>query len=477
MALATQIPGDERRPGQFFIFRIGQGARGLTPLPGRVALVGTRASNGSQPANQPVQVFSSADADVRFGQSSPAALMARAAFAAGRDRGASPEIWVVGMPEPASEQSTAAAYRLAITGAVGASGTIRLRIAGRTIKLGVARNTALAEVSTALDTAIDSAAADLPVAALAAGTDVLLTSRVRGENGNGLVIDILETPPGLAIEPAQVESGTGVSDMTAALDALLTTHYQFVAVENHHVDDVAALLGHADECWHPAEKRWRQLVMAETGTLATAMALQATANDFRQIVIGAESFPQTPAQLATYMAVVFATTRDPATSVDRVELPGIALPASESDLPLGSEINTALANGVTILGANDNRTTARVEKGITTQTTRNNVPFDDLVDVSVVQALIYGTRQIEIAVGAGFEQPKNTARKRGEIRSVVLSIMRELEEREIWEDVDGVLRELVVVADPTDPTRAVVEIPAKVVKPLHQILHNISVQV
>ena len=58
MALATRIPDNERRPGQLFIFRIGQGARGLTPLPGRVALVGAKASDGTQPVNQPVQVFS-----------------------------------------------------------------------------------------------------------------------------------------------------------------------------------------------------------------------------------------------------------------------------------------------------------------------------------------------------------------------------------------------------------------------------------
>src|SRR3546814_3740184 len=78
---------------------------------------------------------------------------------------------------------TAATGTLTVTGAATASGTIVLYIGGQRITVGVTSGDAAAAVATAIVAAI-TAAADLPVAAVALLGVVTLTAKHKGVAGN-----------------------------------------------------------------------------------------------------------------------------------------------------------------------------------------------------------------------------------------------------------------------------------------------------
>jgi phage tail sheath gpL-like len=468
MTIDTGLSVSDRIPGRYASFNIAAAARGLTPLSQRIVLVGIL-KGGSVAAATPTQIFSEADADAKFGTGTELALMCRWALKAARDYGSSPEIWGIGI----AEDGTAAVQTLTVTGPATEAGAVVIRIAGREITFGVANGAVQNDIAADLEAAIDAKVKELPVTAASATNVVTCTHVTEGVNGNDVEYEVIAQPAGVAIALAQSVAGATAVDITASLDLLLDKDYDIVAIANHAAADVADLAAHIAEAWNPATKRWRHSVMAERGSIATGQALATAADEYGQMVVQAEGFRNTPAEIAAYVGTMLAAESDPARPWSDVPLPSLYLPDA-GDIPLRAELNSAIAGGLFMLSTNEAQTEAKIVRAVVTQVTLSSVPFFEVLDYVITRSMYWGLRQIDIAQGLAFPRAKKNERTRKAVRSVTLRAMKRLEEIEVWQNVDAHAAELVVETDATVATRLNVAIPAAVVPPLEQIANVVN---
>jgi phage tail sheath gpL-like len=474
MSIQTSVPVSTRRPGTFFEFNIANAARGLVPLERRIVLVGMQGAAATKTALEVNQVFSEADADLFYEQSSELALMAKFALRSGKRFGVSAEVWAIGIAAPTG---VAATNTFTVSGTATASGEVILGIAGRTIRAPVANGDSDATVAAAIDSAIQEQEVDLPVTTGVVAAVVTITHLTTGVNGNDVVAETLDdSVSGITVAAAVGVAGTGAYDITTALDNLGDKDYDLVAIGNHESTDVADLASHLDDMFDPGTKRWRHTIMAETGTLSTAQALATAADNFRQMVVTAEGFRNTPAEIAAYVGMPIASEPDPALPFNSVTLPDLTLP-DPADIPTNAEIESAIGGGLLMLSANEQQTQALIVRGVTTQVTLSSSPFFVMLDVTISKSMFFTARQVDSALKVAFPRAKKSGRTKRRVRSVVLQRLKAVEEQEIIQNVDALAGELLVEDNPTNPDRLDVAIPTSVVPPLNQIVNVINLLV
>jgi phage tail sheath gpL-like len=468
MAVTHSVPSALLVPGVYVEFNIAAASRGLTPISRRVALVGTKTAAGEQDELVPVQAFSDADADRLFGVGSPLALMCKFGFRGARDYGGGAELHAVAIDDPGD---TAAEHTLTITGDADEGGEIVVEIAGREVRTTVEPGDDPTAQATKLDAAIDALKAELPVTSASALGVVTTTATVTGVNGSDLVITVVETPAGVSIAVAESVPGVGVTDITAALDALATDDYDWIAIENHQAADVADLAAHLAETWASGVKRWRFTRMAETGDLSTFTALCEAADDFKQCFTWSEDNPLMPGEIAAYRAMIDAA-REPTltTTLNGLALPSIPLPpkASWPQPGLAGEQQAAMSSGGEVL-APDERGVMRLVRAVTSKTTHDGVAYKAMVDTLIGEGMVYTARQCEIA-WAAFSDAKKSARVRRQIRSVTYGVLKRLEGLEVLQNVDEHKGQLTVEPDGVDVNAAVAAIPTSVIPGLAKLI-------
>jgi phage tail sheath gpL-like len=471
MAILTDMPSTYRVPGTGVKFDITSGARGLVALPRRVALVGVRATgSGTATSLVPYQIFVDGDGDTLFGAGSELALMCRAALKAGRLSGKMPEIWAVGIAAPAGVAST---KTLTVTGPATGSGNIALRIAGRPISVPVASGDTATTMAAAIDAAIDLVAASgiLPITASSAAAVATLTANQIGVNGEDLKVAVDSTPTGVAVAVASGVTGTGVYDITAALDVLRNQHYNAIVTANHAATDVSDLAAHITERSASGVKKWVFSFLATTGTLSAATTLATAANSEYQVVVAAEDFPNLPGEIAAHVAVTRIAEEDPSLTVSGRVLDLYPPPAASVFTEgVGGEQDAALAGGVTPL-ALDTEGKVKIVRLVTTKTTHNGAPFDNLRDFGVPYTLTWVGEQADTLVTVFMSDPRNkkmTANTRKRLRSRLLGMLRAAEALEYIQNVELHKDEVQVEPDATVKTRMNYDIPVSVVPGLEQ---------
>lgn len=470
MTITHNIPANTRKPGVYVNFNLLAAGRGLRQFTNRMVAVGLKLAAGTATALEPVQVFSDADADRLFGAGSELALMCRWAMKAARDHGVSAELWAVPIADPAG---TADVDKFTIAAGIAAeAGDIVVKIAGRVIRAGVDAGDDQDAAATALEAAINALGAELPVTAAVNGVnpnEVDATARQTGVNGADIAYEVVSYPDGLTTSVATSVAGAGAYDVTAALDVLGDKDYDMVALANHTSTDIDDCDAHLDEMFAAGQKRWRHTIMAETGVLSAGTTLATAANDYRQMVVSAEGFPNTPGEIAAYLAMTIAARTDPALPFNHLELGSLYLPAA-SKVPLDSEIETALAAGATVLSVNEQQTRATCVRAVTTKTTESSAPYYELLDITISRSLFYFARQVVAALQVAFSQAKQNQRTRDAIRGVILDVAYRVEELEIIQNVDAHKDEFVVDTDSVDVTAVAAAIPTSVVPPLAKVI-------
>lgn len=533
MAIKTSIGTNVRKPGTFAEFDVTSAARGLVPLTNRVALVGARlnapnwagstayslhqyvtnggnvyrcvvagtsaAAGGPTHASgdaadntvtwrfvqaallgstaTPTQMFTDSDADKYWGKNSELALMVRAALKVGAQMGSMPEIWAVALDDVGGAARQIYTITIAVTTA--AAGDIVLQIGGRTIRAGVAAGDSASTIATTLRNAIESLAAkgDLPGASTISGAVVTFAVANAGVNGASLKTpELVSRPAGVTVTIATGGTGSGAYDITASLDTLIDKRYNAIAIANHASADISDLKAHIDARNAPAVKHFTQAYLAENGTLSEATTL-ATAANYKEItVVSAEDFPNLPAEIAAAFATMVESKSDPAYNFDGQELP-LYLPAAAS-IPTNAEIETALAGGATILTANEARDRAVVVRWVTTQTQVNGVAFENLLDGSNTRSLFYSAVQVDLKLKTVLAGAKKNDRTKKRVKSVVIDVLRKLEEIEVLKNVETHLGEVQVEDDAVVTTRLNVAVPNSVVPNLHQlaVVHTLLIE-
>ncbi len=485
MPINTGISPSLRRPQTFHTKQYLQGGRALVPLPQRALLIGTM-KGGTAVAGTIYAIDDAQQTDALFGVGSPLALMCRKAFETCAVLGAGPFLFAVGVAEPGA--GVQRVQTITATGPATAAGTVVFRIAGRTFNVGVANGDSANTIAAAIESAIDAARLLLPLTASVAGAVVTTTHVAKGENGQDCLIEVVSVPAGVTVVVAQTSAGTGVMDPTAALAAAAGPEYDAIALENHKAADIALAITHVTASWGAAEKKWRWILFGETGSIGTATALAAAANDRAILLLNCELSPSLPCELAVAGAIAKLSKSRPNGNWDGQKLP-IYPPPDAYDFT-NSEVESALAAGITPLKAVvDPQTRVQqpgvvaIQKFVTTKTTESGVPFEALRDLAVPRTGAYLARQIDAAFVQRFGAAANpdgvllTDDTIGQIRDMVANILYTAQDARIVTNVDVDLQSLVVEKDLSSPGRVNVDVTYTVVLGLHQVafVHRVTI--
>lgn len=477
MSLSSSVPTSLRTPQTFHEFHHVKAGGGLTALPLRVLLVGVKSSAGTATAETPVQAFDLADAITKAGQGSELALMAAKAFEQGllnqaSGRGGMPEVWLCPIAEPGV--SVAAAQTLTVTVTTAEAGTIHLRIAGRDIFVGVSAGDAQNTIAAAIEDAIDALVRDLPVTAGVAANVVTCTHVTTGTNGNDVVYEVVAKPAGVTIASAQSAAGTGTVDVTAALDAAVDKNYDAVVLSIHSSTAVSDAAAHLTAMWGYAQKFWRWVFIGDKATLATAQGYATSADSEKILVVSCEQSPSLPSEIATAAAVMAFGVERPNANFDGVELALYPPPASYAYS--GSEIESALAGGVTPLKPTASGARLQCVRLVTTRITSGGAPFFALADLAFSRTLAYRATQYDVAYATRFQQeiidgalsdPEATLLAR--VRDMCVGIDREMGRLGYLRDVETTVPQIQVEEAASPAGRLLVQAPCQVAGPLHQV--------
>ena len=482
MPISTTVPSTLLTPQGFHTFAHVAAGSGLAPLPLRVLLVGTKSSAATAATETPVQAYDLADAITKAGQGSELALMAAKAFEQGalnasQNRGGQPEVWLCPIAAPAG---VAAAQTLTVTVTTALAGTLVVRIAGRTINVGVSAGDSQNTIATALKNAIAAQIRDLPVTAGVATNVVTCTATHAGTNGNDIVYEVVSAPSGVSVASAQSVAGTGTIDITAALDAAVDRNYDAVAVSIHSAAAVSDALAHLAAMWGYAQKFWRWLFIGDKASLGTAQGYATSADSEAILIPSCEQSPSLPSEIATAAAVLAFGQERPNANLDGAELALYPPPASYAYT--AAEIESALAGGVTPLKPTASGTRLQVVRMITTKMTQSSVPFTALMDLGISRTLAYRATQYDLAFRTGFQaevidgaltNPDATLLRR--IRDMCVGIDRELGRLKYLRDVEDTIPQIQVEEASAPAGRVLVQAPCRVAGPLHQAaFHHVN---
>jgi phage tail sheath gpL-like len=488
MPIETGVPSSLARPQTFHRFSYLRGGGQLVPLQQKVALMGTMYDPDTV-EGEPGQVYeinSAEQADKLFGTGSELALMVRQAYGTQRVLGRGPRIVAIGVEAPTGGGAAAATFTLTVTGTATESGNLVLKASGRRFKVGVVEGDDATDVAESIVEMLSRSVDELAFTVDNAAGIVTATYNHTGENGDDLVFEVESMPAGIAVAVAVGVAGVGVLDLSTAYTAIEGIDIDGFVVSNHTADDVEDYVDHVTAMWQPSEKRWRWGFMADTTSLASATTLAQAANDRAIVVVSMEGSPSLPFEIATSVAVAAFSRTRPNATFNKMELP--VYPPAQADAYNGSEVETGIAAGLTILTPIERGRVvvgdrSKIERLVTTKTTENAQPFLQCRDIGVPRTGAYLARQLDIKYEERFGPNANPdgvlmddlADDR--IRDMVAALWHDAAAVSYIKNVDADLAELLVETDEEVPERFNVQTAMTVVLGLHQVAyaHNVKV--
>lgn len=363
MPIETSIPENWNLP-LFWATVDGSQAGNLTEV-GPALLVGQMFTSGSQAGtatpNVAIPVGSLALAGNLFGVGSMLYRMVEAFF----NSNVTQELWAMPVADP--EAGVAASGKIAFAGTeVTGSGVLTIYIAGQKVQITVASTDTGQSIATNLVAAIN-ALPEMPVTVAVDGTTnttVDLTCKWLGLTGNdiGMVGNYLGlyggeiTPPGVTYAITAMASGAGEPDFTAAIAAIQTQEFDYVAMP---YTDTASMDSWNTEYGFSSGGRWsyvRQqygfIVNAFRDDYADALdwGLDQNAPVMSTMVIEQDSPSPVWEWSAAYCALAaLGFTDDPARPLQTLEMIGI-LPARTQNRFSQTELNNLTNSGLAIQG-------------------------------------------------------------------------------------------------------------------------------
>ena len=481
MVISHDFPSDQRQPDILHQFDFFSASRGLVPQDRRAIMVGIHDGTGTATDNLPVQIFNEEGADEAFGQGSELALMCRKAFETVRLIGTSPQIWALPLADPAG---TAQSSTLTVTGTATESGDLVIKYAGRTITVPVADADVQNSIAAAIESKFDEifVTGILPSTAGVAVNVVTLTSVWTGLSAADIGDPTIEENiAGVTVVAANLTTGATAVTLDTPLDSLLSKQYNALAIAQHDTTSAVAVETHLEEAWN--NKLWGFAYMAEHGLLATATTLQAAVDNLRIVIGAAENAPGLESETAAAMAAAVESKAKPNFNFDAFELP-LFLP-DDTDIWTsgpGGEIEALLAGGVTPLIPNASRSRLTIVRLITSQTTFNSAPTEQVKDLANPRTVAFMAFQLDTGLRIKFPaanlEGDDGQETLDQIIDVIYDILKETETLKILKNVDSHFDELIAEIDVTTPTRAVASVPEAVVQNLHQIVvvHRLFVE-
>lgn len=461
---------------------------------------------GTQANATPVLLASSDDAASYFGLGSEIHTMARAVFAQ------YPDATLYGCSVAEGGGSAASVVCTFATTATAAY-TVRIRACGETIDVPVFTGDTAATIATAVATAVN-AATWLPYYAQTSTGAVTFTAKCNGPRGNDLVVMLsfvssagIETPittssttsPGATTgimsggaasgNIYRFSGGTTQDSFATALSAIASTRYNRIVGACTDATNIGRISTHIASQSSVTTQKREQGICATLDTLGNATTLATGVNaarmqiawHYNSLVPACMVAAQVCAarvngdSLTGVAAPLPGENADPDANLSGVQLATIPMQNNIDDQPTSTEVESALNNGLTVLGASTARPGyAVLVLSITTLSLVNGLQNYSVLLTGYVTVCDYVAdgEQAALAVRyAGFKLGSNDANGEPpkaplvttpqQIRASVLLDLKGYESQGIIRDVDANASLLVVEASGVTPGRVDMDIPVE----------------
>ena len=461
MAVAfDQVPRTIRIPGVYIEVAAGQSSG--APVPFRSLVIGQRLASGAVDEGIPRLMATAADAAADFGAGS----MIQSMVAAFRRQNPLGELWGIALDDAAG--ATQATVTVTVTAAATGGGTISLYIAGRLVSVGISGVATVAAVAAAINAAVTSLGALLPVTSGVVLGVVTLTARNAGAASD---LDVRvgygatdSLPPGVALTVAAGAAGATDPDIQDALDVVADQQFNIIAHPYNVAASMTSLEEELDTRWGPLLQVDGYAITGLRGTAGAATTYGNARNSPHSSVMDISTSPTgIPVWAASIAGAVAASAEiDPARPLQTLELKGVLAPAS-ADVRSGAEANTLLSDGIATHTV-DADGAVRIQRLVTTYQTFGGVPDAAYLDaetpltVSFLRADLRQTFQtkyprFKLADDGTRADPGQPLMTPSVARAATISKFREWEAKALVEDADAFKETLIVCRNADDRDR------------------------
>jgi len=400
---------------------------------------------------------------------------------------------------------------------------VRLRLCGGTYDVAVATGDTAAVIAAAVADAVNDAQ-DLPYTAQNSTGAVTITAKNTGPRGNTLVVDAyfvsgagaetrittssttssgattaIWSSTGTIGSEITLSSGATQDNFTNALAAIEPVRYDRIVGSCIDATNAGRIVTHVNAQAGPTVQKLEQALVGSTDTYANAVTFATGQNAARLQVVWHHASTLPVWECATQVCAarlggdptlggfIVGESADPAANLIGVELATVPMQRVVGDQPTATEIENALNNGLTPLGASGSRPGyANVVRSITSRSLRSGTPNYAVLDTSSVTVPDYVADYFRADLAVTYAACKLTADSANGalptaprvvtpsiVRSRIAQGLTEMERNAILRNVEANLPLLVVEIDSVVPSRLNCEIPAAVMPPLALIAGNV----
>lgn len=350
MTLASVIPSSNKVPGTFLKVSLGVGPRSSGASPRHVVLVGNKTTSGSMALLTEVDCFSEDEARALAGVRSELFLLAKAAITA--NPGVLLKLIAI------AEAGAAATGTAVFTGTATSAGTVSVSVLGDEVEVAVSSG----DTATVVGAAVAAAAAskgDWPVTAANVTGTVTFTAANLGPRGNFVPVRVrIIAGTGISVTPpagGYLTGGTTSDDPQPALDVLAAVRRRYLVAPYSDATQLGKFRTHVDAEDEPLVGHRKHFLFGSIDTLGNTTTLVTGLNFARAQCAWQEKADQTPGMLAAALAARRALQEsiDTKHNYDGEVIPGLKPHANKGDIPIGTELDSALNNGITPISSTD----------------------------------------------------------------------------------------------------------------------------
>ncbi|WP_145931973.1 phage tail sheath subtilisin-like domain-containing protein [Yersinia bercovieri] len=435
----------------------------------RTLIIGQMLASGSLPADIPIPVSSVATVAGQAGAGS----MLHGQMAAYLANDIAGEIYILPLSDAGS--MVAATGKITVTTQASATGVISLYIAGIRVQVAVVATDEVAEIATALTSAINAASA-LPVTAAAVAAVITLTAKNKGAHGNTIDLRLNylgsaggeTTPDSLVLTFTPMAGGAGAPELDDALANLQDRTFDFIInpyTDTASLNKIKDFLSDSTGRWSYAEQLYGHSFAAQSGTYGQLTAAGELRNDQHASLLGVNGSP-TPSYIwsAAYVGAIAQSLRnDPGRPLQTLAISGVLAPPLSSRFTL-TERNNLLHSGISTVTVTDDGT-VQVENIITTyQKNKYGAEDDSYLQIETLFLLMFVTRFLRTQVTSKFARMKLAADGTrfapgsaiitpNVIRAELIAQYQTLEFNGYVQDAKGFAKGLIVEKNTSNPNR------------------------
>lgn len=521
-----------KTPGVSLAVVLGGSASGAGDVPRSILLIGNKigtaitgaspsfsVSAGTQANATPVQIYSPDDALTYHGSGSELHRMALATFA----QYPAALVYTCSCAESGGSAATAV---LTFSTSASAAYTVRFKLAQNlVIDVPVASGDSVTTIAAACATAL-LASTTLPFTAQNSSGVLTLTAKHPGPRGNLIIVDAyfvsaagLETritgsstasgagttaswtTIGSAIgSEFPMQGGTTADSLTAVLTAIASTRYDRIVLAQVDTTNVDAALTQVNAQAAITTQIRQQVEFASVDTAANATTFATGRNQARGQIPWHYGSRVSPGEVAAVVAAarlggdsavvsvdpIRGEASDPAANLDGMELAWIPVQPFVSMRPTPTQIDVGLSNGFVPLVPSSRSAYVALSRSITSRSLAAGVQNYSVIDTQYVTVCDYVADDLRAFLAATYRGYKlgvdaaDGTPPRATLVTTPSLMKATIYNRLLGYEAAGILRDveanyplLAVQADAGTPGRVIVDIPAEVLPPLHQIVGTV----